>query len=192
MYNINKEKQNPIRQWYPTTVWIDWLDIEQEELVNLIYWAKMQPWNNVGDSYAYTTRKGDQLMPDKPIWEYPNAPAIKKLMPQVQAAADEWIKAYSEQPLLTAVPGFAHFVLYQPGGHQWPHWHKCTWTAVLGLRNNGAILLQDPRPVALCQGHMLIKEVIISPGQLFIAPGYLIHSSAAAEQDRDILVFMGD
>jgi hypothetical protein len=192
MYNIIKEKQNPIKQLYPTTIWLDWLDIDQDDLTNLIYWAKMQPWQNVGDSYAYTTRKGDQLIPDKPIWEYDNAPAIKKIMPQIQAAADEWIKSYSEQPLLHAVPGFAHFVFYQPGGHQWPHWHKCTWTAILGLRNNGAVLLQDPRPVALSQGHMLIKEVIINPGQLFIAPGYLIHSSAAAEQERDILVFMGD
>ncbi len=192
MYNINTEKPNPIKQWYPTTVWLDWIDVDQEDLINLIYWAKMQPWNNVGDTYAYTTRKGDQLIPDKPLWEYPNAPAMKKIMPQVQAAADEWIKAYSDQPLMHAVPGYAHFVFYQPGGHQWPHWHKCTWTAILGLRNNGAVLLQDPRPTALSQGHMLIKEVIISPGQLFIAPGYVIHSSAAAERERDILVFMGD
>jgi len=192
MYKIQTGKQDPIKQLYPTTIWLDWLDIEQDELTNLVYWARMQPWQNVGDSYAYMTRKGDQLIPDKPVWEYPNAPALKKLMPQVQAAADQWIKSYSDQPLINATPNFAQFVFYNKGGHQWPHWHNCTWTGILGLQNNGTVLLQDPRPIATAQGHMLIKEIIVNPGQLLITPGYLIHSSAMAEQERDILVFMGD
>jgi hypothetical protein len=192
MYNITQEPVDPIKQWYPTTVWLDYLDISKDKLIDLTHWAKMQPWNNVGHSYAFTTRGGDQLMPDKPVWEYETAPGIKEIMSQVQSAADDWMQAYSNQPNFKATPNFAHFVFYEPHGQQWPHYHKCTWTAVLGLRNNGTILLQDPRPTAISQGHMLLKEVIINPGQLFIAPGYLIHSTAAVAHERDVLVFMGD
>lgn len=193
MYTINSsEKRNPIQQLFPTTMWLDWLDVEQDELDKLVAWAKTQSWDNVGDTYTYMTRKGDQLMPEKPLWEYDNAPTMHKLMPQVQDAADQWIRAYANQKHIKATPGFANFVFYDQGGHQWPHWHNCAWTGILGLRNNGIVLLQDPRPIATAQGHMLLKEIIVNPGQLLITPGYLIHSSAYAEQERDILVFMGD
>jgi hypothetical protein len=192
MYNISYGEQDSVQQLFPTTIWLNYLDIDLKKLEDLSTWARMQPWLNVGNSHAYTTRGGDQLIPDKPIWEYETAPAISEIMPKIKSAANEWMRAYSNQPLIHADPKFAHFVLYDEGGHQWPHFHKSCWTAILGLRNNGVLLLQDPRPIAVTQGHMLLKEIIINPGQLLITPGYLIHSTAPANRERDILVFMGE
>ena len=35
MYNITQEKVDPIKQWYPTPVWLDYLDINKEKLIDL-------------------------------------------------------------------------------------------------------------------------------------------------------------
>jgi hypothetical protein len=190
--NISTGKPNPIQKIFPTTIWQGYLDIDHEKLINLAEWARLQNWEDLGDTYSYTTRNGSQFITPKPIWEYPLAPAIKELMPQIQTALDEWVCAMTEQSCFKATPKGSQFVLYNPGGHQWPHWHDSTWTAILGLRNRGTLLLQDPRPLAITQGFPLIREIIINPGQLLITPGYLVHSSAASNKERDILVFMGD
>ena len=185
-------KPNPIHQWFPTTVYLGYLNVDKEQLINLAEWARTQRWEDVGDIPIYTTRNGSQYITERPIWEYDNAPGVKQWWPEIEAALQQWLNTAAGQTCYVPTPKGSQFVLYREGGHQWPHFHASTWTAILGLRSRGTLIIQDPRPLATANNHPFYKEVIINPGQLFISPGYLIHSSSPAFEERDILVLTGD
>ena len=189
--NVTEGKPNPLQILYPTPIWLGYLDINKEKLIDLAEWARTQKWENVGNTPIFTTRGGEQYITPRPIWEYDYAPGINELMPQIKQALNEWLAAMTGQTCYEPTPQGSQFVFYEPGGHQWPHWHHSTWTSILGLRNRGTLLIQDPRPLATTNG-CVYKEIIINPGQLFISPGYLVHSSVPSQDERDILVFTGN
>jgi hypothetical protein len=187
----SNSKPNPIQILYPTPIYLGYLDVDLNKLENLSEWARTQKWQDVGDTPLFTTRGGQQFITDKLIFDYDHAPAVKDLKSQIQTALDTWLAEMTGQTCYTATITGSQFVFYNQGGHQWPHWHASTWTAILGLRSRGTVLIQDPRPLATFNSP-LYREIIVNPGQLFISPGYLIHSSTPAYEDRDILVLTGN
>ena len=198
--SVSTDKPNPIQLLWPTPMWLGYLDIDKEKLIDLAEWARLQGWENVGDTPVFTTHNGEQyLIPrglpdaDGPagIQTWETAPGVKEFWPQIIKALNEFLVALTGQTCYEATPNGSQFVFYREGGHQWPHWHKATWTAILGLRGRGTLLIQDPRPLATTQT-ALLKEIIINPGQLIITPGYLVHSSHPTQTERDILVIVGD
>ena len=188
---------NPVHRLFPSTMVLDFINVDPKTLEDLVWWARAQNFENVGHNPLYSTRLGDQFMPQKPIWEYEQAPGIKDLMAEVQRYADMWVQVQNDSQSYTAKPESSWFVFYDEGGMQWPHIHKdYNWTAIIGLRNNGTLLLEDARPYAVGTGQtiqMHYKEVIINPGQICITPGYIPHLSVPCyhKDGRDILVING-
>jgi len=188
---------NPIQRLFPNTMILDYIDVDKQILEDLVWWAKANNFENVGHNPLYSTRLGDQFIPPKPIWEFQQAPGINQIMKEVQHYANMWVHTQLESTNYSAQPEISWIVSYDKGGMQWPHIHKeYNWTAIIGLRNNGTLLLEDPRHLAIGTGQtnqMFYKEVIINPGQICITPGYLAHLSVPCYHDdgRDILVING-
>lgn len=196
LLNVSTDKPNPIHTLFSTTMLLDYMDVPLDLLEMLPLWVRSKNWENLGWSPTNCTQDGDQFnLNEKCLWDYKEAPGVAELEKEIKPRLDHWVQTASGQPHYCATAEWFHFVFYKEHGFQTPHVHrKHEWTAIVGLRNNGTVLLYDPRPTAVAMGsHMFYKEVIINPGQICITPGYLAHSSIPCyhKDGRDILVING-
>jgi len=195
---ITDEKPNPVQQLYPTTIVLDYMDeLDLDTLKLLPHWVRSQGWHDSGVNFLNCTRSGEQYeVPEgKILWDYTMAPGMEEIQEAVQKRLNLWVNAVTGQECYEASAYYWHFTFYKEHGYQLPHIHQWEWTAIVGLRNNGTVIIQDPRGIAVGQGnHMVHKEIIVNPGQILIIPGYITHSSVPCyhPDGRDILVINGN